>query len=145
MKKKVLLAGLLILVILTSCKKDEDVKLPEIVLLELGHDNNKTGYIGHELHVDADITAPGRIDELRIIIKHKSSPAGSSGNEAPLFDSIYTEFNGLRNTHFHKDIEIPENAEEGEYIFRMSVTDQLGRNIFAEEELDIHHGEGHEH
>jgi hypothetical protein len=136
---------MILLIVFNSCKKDDDTNQPEIILLELGHDNEKEGYIGHGLHVEAEIKAPDRIAELRIKIQAKAGGSNVHGDEYWNFDSIYVEFTGLRNTLLHKDIEIPEDVHEGDYIFHMSVTDQKGRFVFVQEDIEIHHGEGHDH
>ena len=136
-------------VITTSCKKEETPK-PEIISFELGHDNSKTGYIGSDLHIDAEILAPGKIDRIKVEIHfegehdEKSAFAGID-EEGWEFDSVYTEFSGLKNTVFHKDIPIPEHAEEGDYHFHFSVIDMEGNQTSIDEELEIVHGEGHTH
>jgi hypothetical protein len=136
-------------VIFTSCQKEETPK-PEIISFELGHDNSKTGYIGSDLHIDSEILAPGKIDRIKVEIHfegahdEKSAFAGTD-EEGWEFDSVYTEFSGLKNTVFHKDIPIPEHAEEGDYHFHFSVTDMDGKQAYIDEELEIMHGEGHSH
>lgn len=135
--------------IFTSCQKEETPK-PEIISFELGHNNSKTGYIGSNLHIDAEIEAPGRIDRIKVEIHfegahdEKSAFAGKD-EEGWEFDSVYTEFSGLKNTVFHKDIPIPEHAEEGDYHFHFSVIDMEGNQTSIDEELEIVHGEGHTH
>jgi hypothetical protein len=141
----VLVTGILFI----SCQKEETPK-PEIVEFELGHDNSKTGYIGSNLHIDAEILAPGKIDRIKVEIhferehEQKSAFAGTD-EDGWEFDSVYTEFSGLKNTVFHKDIPIPEFAEEGDYHFHFSVTDMEGNQSSIDEELEILHGEGHSH
>jgi hypothetical protein len=145
MKRTLLITGMILLTVFNSCKKDDDTNQPEIILHELGHDNEKVGYIGHELHVDADITARDKIAELRITIQSKAAGSSAHENENWSYDSIYTEFIGLRNTLLHKDIEIPEEVHEGDYTFHMSVSDQKGRYVFIQEDIELHHGEGNDH
>jgi hypothetical protein len=145
MKRTLLMTGMILLTIFNSCKKDDDANQPVIILHELGHDNEKIGYIGHELHVDADITAPDKIAELRIKIQPKDAGPGVNDDDIWRYDSIYTEFSGLRNTLLHKDIEIPEDVHEGDYIFMMSVTDQKGKFVSVQEDIELHHGEGDDH
>jgi hypothetical protein len=137
-------------VIVTSCQKEETPK-PEILSFELGHDNSKTGYIGSDLHIDAEILAPGIIDYIKVEIhfegEHDDQKSAFTGTDEDgwEFDSTYTEFSGLKNTVFHKDIPIPEYAKEGDYHFHFSVTDMEGNQTPFEEELEIVHGEGHTH
>ena len=133
----------------TSCQKEETPK-PEIISFELGLDNSKTGFIGSDLHIDSEIEAPGKIDWIKVEIHfegehdEKSAFAGAD-EEGWEFDSVYTEFSGLKNTVFHKDIPIPEHAEEGDYHFHFSVTDMEGIQAYIDEELEILHGEGDSH
>ncbi len=133
----------------TSCQKEETPK-PEIISFELGHENSKKAYIGSSLHIDAEILAPGKIDRIKVEIHfegahdEKSAFAGTD-EEGWEFDSVYTEFSGLKNTVFHKDIPIPEFAEEGDYHFHFSATDMEGNQTYIDEELEILHGEGHSH
>jgi hypothetical protein len=134
-------------VIITSCQKEETPK-PEIVAFELGHGNSKTGYIGSGLHIDAEILAPGKIDRIKVEIhfegNHKSAYSGID-EDGWEFDSVYTEFSGLKNAVFHKDIFIPEFARDGDYHFHFSVTDMEGNQTSIDEELEIVHGVGHTH
>jgi hypothetical protein len=133
----------------TSCQKEETPK-PEIISFELGHDNSKTGYIGSDLHIDAEILAPGKIDRVKVEIHYEGmhdtkSAFGQADEEIWEFDSVYTEFSGLKNTVFHKDISIPDFAEDGDYHFHFSVTDMEGNQTSIDEELEIVFGEGHSH
>jgi hypothetical protein len=132
--------------IITSCRKE--TPKPEIVSFELGHGNSKTGYIGSNLHIEAEILAPGKIDRIKVEIhfegNHKSAFTGID-EDGWEFDSVYTEFSGLKNADFHKDIFIPEFAKEGDYHFHFSVTDMEGNQTSIDEELEIVHGEGHTH
>jgi hypothetical protein len=140
---------LVTVIFFASCQKEETPK-PEIISFELGHDNSKTGYIGSDLHIDTEIEAPGKIDWIKVEIHfegehdEKNAFAGTD-EEGWEFDSVYTEFSGLKNTVFHKDIPIPEYAEEGDYHFHFSITDMEGKQTYIDEELEILHGEGHSH
>ena len=137
---KSLLALALIATALISCEKDE-VKKPEILNFELGYENSKTAYLGSELHIDADIVAENGIDRIVIEIHYegghnKSIALDHSDNEWE-FDHTYTEFQGLKNTNFHKHIEIPLDAEPGEYHFHFKVIDMEGYTAEIEEDLEI--------
>jgi hypothetical protein len=150
MKTGIFLIGIVLAtgIFFTSCQKEETPK-PEIISFELGHENNKTGYIGSDLHIDAEILAPGKIDRIKVEIhfegEHDEKSAFAGTEEGWEFDSVYTEFSGLKNTVFHKDISIPEFAEEGNYHFHFSVTDMDGKQAYIDEELEIMHGQGHSH
>jgi len=150
MKTGIFLIGIVLAtgIFFTSCQKEETPK-PEIISFELGHDNSKTGYIGSDLHIDAEILAPGKIDRIKVEIhfegEHDEKSAFAGTEEGWEFDSVYTEFSGLKNTVFHKDISIPEFTGEGNYHFHFSVTDMDGKQAYIDEELEIMHGQGHSH
>jgi hypothetical protein len=152
MKKGIILNMLFLSGVLffVSCKKDKEIPKPEIIHFELGHNNSKTAHIGSNLHIDAEIIAPGRIDRIKVEIhleeayEHSGMASVTSG-EVWEFDSVYTEFTGLKNTIFHKDIPIPEHAVEGEYHFHFSVTDMEGNQVYIDEDIEIIHGEGSGH
>jgi len=136
-----LIAGL----VLSSCKKDNDddtFARPQIVLNELGHDNNKIAHAGGELHVEATIEAEGKISTVRI----KIHPEGEHGTKKSLLtqfkdewivDTVYNEFSGLLNTVFHKHVEVPLTAPAGDYHFHFVVTDMEGQQTTIEDEFEI--------
>jgi hypothetical protein len=123
----IILAALSMLT-LNSCK--EEILQPVITLSELGLDNSKVAYIGADLHIEAEIVAEGTINTVVVEIH----PEGTATWE---FDTTYTEFAGLKNTTFHKHIEIPHTAEAGDYHFHLVVTDNEGNQITSEAELSI--------
>lgn len=128
--------------ITTSCEDDETTPRPVITLTELGYENSKTGYAGTELHIEAEIVAEGTIDVITIEIH----PEGEHGDEHEgehehgeewEVDTTYSEFSGLKNTTFHKHIDIPTTAETGHYHFHFIVTDMEGYQTVMEEEIEI--------
>ena len=129
-----------ILLISNSCTNDDKTVKPEILIEELGHDNSKVGYAGSDFHVDAEIVAINRIDKVRIEIHYEEDHESKSKlvykNEWE-FDLTYTEFSGLKNVNFHKDLSIPEVARPGIYHFGFSVTDMEGNFSLVEEEIEI--------
>lgn len=127
----------------TSCEKDDETNpKPVITLTELGYENSKIGYAGTDLHIEAEIVAEGKIDKVTIEIhpegehEEKSSSIALHEGEWEV-DSTFTEFSGLKNTTFHKHIDIPVNAEVGHYHFHFIVTDMDGQQTTVEEELEI--------
>jgi len=118
----------------TACSKDDDSSLPAsptINVTEIGSDNSKIGYAGSDLHVDADVVAPGGIANIQVEIHGEA-------NGAWQFDSVYTDgLAGLKNAEFHKHIDIPENASPGEYHIHFTVTDQSGQKAEFEDHLEI--------
>jgi hypothetical protein len=145
MKKLILksaFAFIAVLLIFSCSKKDETVPVPVINLTELGYDNTKTGIAGSDLHMEAGITAEGKIDKVTVEIHTEEghiSMADSPRSSALAWavDTTYTEFRGLKNTTFHKHLEIPADATPGHYHFHFIVTDQQGQQSAIEEEIEI--------
>jgi hypothetical protein len=130
-----------IALITVSCSKDDEVKMPEILEFELGYDNSKTVHAGSQLHIDADIIAENGIDVIEIEIHHEGEHAGSLKiADAHLeweLEITYDKFRGLKNTNFHEDIEVPADAEPGEYHFHFKVIDMEGYTVSYEDDLVI--------
>lgn len=118
------------MVIFSSCKEDEAVEVPQVTLEEVGTSNSKIGIIGSDLHLEAEIVAEGKINTIKV----EFHPEGASTWE---FDTTYTEFSGLKNTTFHKHIDIPLTVDAGNYHVHLIVTDMLGNETTAESELEI--------
>lgn len=119
------------IIFFNSCDDDDDSGAkPEIQLNEVGLENSKIGVIGSDLHVEAQIVAEGLINTVKVEIH----PEGSGTWE---FDSIYTEFSDLKNTEFHKHIDIPLTADAGDYHLHFIVVDKLGNESTEESELKI--------
>ena len=131
----------------TSCEKDDDTTpKPSVDMTELGYENSKIAYAGSELHTEADIVAEGTIDKVTVEIHyegahdHKSISTVLDDHEWEV-DTTFTEFSGLKNTTFHKHIEVPIEADTGAYHFHFVVTDMEGQQSSVEEELEIHEPE----
>jgi hypothetical protein len=117
----------------TACSKDDDdaVPVPDITGVEIGSDNSKVAYTGADIHIEAQITAPGTIATVQVEIH----PETGNGWK---FDSVYTTgFAGLKNAEFHKHIDIPADAVTGHYHLHFVVTDQRGQKKEFEEEIEI--------
>lgn len=127
----------------TSCEEnDEKVPKPEINLTELGYENSKTGYLGSDLHIEAEVVAEGKMEEVTIEIhpkgQHEEKNALAALHEGEWeVDTTFTQFSGLKNTTFHKHIDIPVHADTGHYHFHFIVTDREGQQTTFEEELKI--------
>jgi hypothetical protein len=127
------------MVIMTSCGKTEK---PEIGSFELGYENSRIAYVGADLHMNAEVVAEGTIDRIHIVI-HPEGEHGKKGVRSAMdegeweVDTTYTKFSGLKNTTFHEHIEIPMDAEPGDYHFHFEVTDMEGYQTVIEEELEI--------
>lgn len=116
----------------SSCDKDDDIVVPKPVIseLEVGLNNSHIGYISGDLHIEAKIVAEGKINKITVEI-HKEDGTGDE------IEAEYTEFAGLKNTTFHKHVDIPANTKAGEYHFHLTVTDQEGNTTTVEEEITI--------
>lgn len=127
----------------TSCEKDEETNpKPVITLNELGYENSKIAYAGTDLHIEAEVVAEGKIDYVTIEIhpegEHDEKLSSTTLHEGEWeVDTTFTEFSGLKNTTFHKHIDVPVNAEVGHYHFHFIVTDMDGQQTTVEEELEI--------
>lgn len=127
----------------TSCEKEDETNpKPVITQFELGYQNSKIGYAGTDLHVEAEIVAQGKIDKVTIEIHHEGDHGGKSFSTTLHegeweVDTTFTEFSGLKNTIFHKHIDIPVHAEVGDYHFHFIVTDMDGQQTTVEEDLEI--------
>lgn len=136
MKKysKIVVAVLSFTLILASCsKKDKEVKPagPSFESIEVGHDNSQIGYAGQDIHTEAEILAPGKIQSVQVVI-HRGD--GEDGWE---FDKFYEDYNGQRNATFHKHIDIPADVAPGEYHFHFYVTDENGQTAKKEVKVQI--------
>lgn len=130
-----------------SCSddKNDDFPAPLISNLEIGYHNSQEGYRGSDLHIDADIMAEGRIDRIVIEIHpesdhhhdHKAGHAAYHDEVEWEFTHTWTEFSGLKNTNFHKHIDIPLAASPGDYHFHFMVIDMDGKVTTADADLKI--------
>ncbi|MBN2634723.1 MAG: DUF4625 domain-containing protein [Prolixibacteraceae bacterium] len=118
------------LVFFTSCEKDDEVAKPIIALTELGLSDSHVAYIGADLHIEAEIEAEGRIDVITVEIHQEE---GSSDE----IEASYDEFAGLKNTTFHKHVDIPAETKVGTYHVHITVTDQEGNQTTVEDEIEI--------
>jgi hypothetical protein len=131
MKKTILLLFVAAtLVFFTSCEKDDDVAKPVINVLELGLADSHVAYIGADLHIEAEMEAEGRIDVITVEIHQEE---GSSDE----IEASYDEFAGLKNTTFHKHVDIPAETTAGTYHVHITVTDQEGNQTTVEDEIEI--------
>lgn len=114
----------------TSCENENEIPKPLIEGLELGIGNSKLAYIGADLHIEAEITAEGKIDKIHIEIHQEE------GGEDEI-EAEFDEFSGLKNTAFHKHVAIPGSLSAGSYHFHMTVTDLEGNSTTVEEEIQL--------
>lgn len=116
----------------SSCDDDPDelIAKPSISDLEVGLENSLVGYIGGDLHIEAEIVAEGIIDKITVEIHQEE---GSSEE----IEMSYDEFAGLKNTTFHEHVDIPADTEEGDYHFHLTVTDKVGNQTTVEVEIRL--------
>ena len=142
-KNRVKISVILIFAIITTSCEDEKINMPEILDFELGYENSKTGYLGSEFHIEANIIAENKIDIIKIEIHyegdHTKSIRIANGDDHHHWevDLTYDKFRGLKNTTFHEHINIPLNAEPGEYHFHFKVIDMEGYTAEIEEDLMV--------
>lgn len=126
------------IMLLSSCKKDETVSKPEITQFELGLENSETGYVGADLHIEAEIVAAGTISSIFVEIHPERE---EKSTHQLLFawelDTTYTTFDGLKNTLFHEHVTIPAEADTGMYHFHFVVTDKQGYQTTIERDLHV--------
>jgi hypothetical protein len=133
MKSKIAIAFAVVLtgiIALNACKKENNTARPVITLTELGFENSGIGYIGTDLHVEADIEAEGTIDTVTVRIQ----PVETATWE---FEESFTEFSGLKNTTLHTHFEIPADAQAGNYLFYIIVIDKEGNQSSFETGMEI--------
>jgi hypothetical protein len=120
-----------VMAVITSCEKEKEVAKPVISGLELGIGNSHLAYIGSDVHIQAEIEAEGLINLVTVEIHAEDG----SGNE------IEAEFDysaqTLKNTTFHKHVDIPGEFPAGDYHFHLTVTDKEGNSTSVEEELTL--------
>jgi hypothetical protein len=131
-----------ILIVSVSCNKEEDISSPEIMRGELGYDNSGTVTLGDELHMEFEIDADGKVEMISVEIHHEGEHKSLSTVMDEMeweFDSVYTDskYVGARNIEFHEHIDIPMEAEAGEYHFHLMVRDMEGNTSSYEDELEL--------
>lgn len=141
--QKILITVVLSVAILfQACKKETIMSKPVIIMTELGLNNTKKAYAGGDLHMDAEVEAAGKIKTISIEI-HPEEEHGSKSEQFRLgvsaweADTVYTSFEGLKNTSFHEHLEIPADASAGHYHFHFVVTDMEGNQSTYEDEIEI--------
>lgn len=140
MNKKLVWGVLLLLNVFlltfSSCNNDDDDKpaKPAVELKEVGsgHDtpDDKIAYIGADVHIEAVIVAEGLIDKIEVKVRKDGSPELSK---------VYTDtkYVGKQNADFHEHLDIPEDAEAGDYRLSLTVTDKSGQSTTAESDLTL--------
>jgi hypothetical protein len=128
----------LVLLSVTACNKDD--RKPSIKNLEIGYDNSGQVIAGEELHLEAEMLAPEKIDRVELEIHkeggQKSLHVKFTAGEWHL-QKVYDKFKGLKNTDFHEHVDVPLSAPGGDYHLHLSLIDQKGNKAEAEGELRV--------
>jgi len=137
MKTKIICALLLTGAILSSCKKDETVAEPAAPTaenIEIGTGNNKQALRGRDFHLNADLLAGDKIQDVQVKILQKSGETYTSTWKLEL---NWAEYKGAKNTNVHKHFTIPAEAPEGKYDFYFIVLDENGSKLEIKEDFTI--------
>lgn len=128
-------------------KEDEDNVKPTVSNLEVGYED--TLHVGEPVHLEFDAEDNDALDYYRVVIHFEGGHEHKSADEYIEWDfdtTFYDNFTGLKNaTVHHHYISVPENAEEGDYHFHLTVADKAGNTTEIEKELIMTVGDGHEH
>jgi len=125
----------LLSICLNSCGDDEPtIDKPAINLTEVGHDNSKHAHPGHDMHLEAEIVAPGTINSIHIAIEQVG------GTTTIKKDFVEGQYIDVKNTDFHEHIDIPANTPLGKYILYMTVVDKVGQQTTVSCEINMEEG-----
>lgn len=134
MKKTFVL--LLLSISLFSCQLEDMPYPPVIESLELGYQNSGKAMAGGDLHFDAEITAEGRIDIIRVEIAFKEALPSNPAFEWRI-DTLYLKHKGALNTDLHEHVDVPEAALPGIYQFLLTATDLYGQSTAVRSEFEV--------
>lgn len=124
--KKVRVFSIVMLMFFSACK----VEGPSIELHELGENNSKRVYAGSDLHMEFDVEAPAKIDEITVTILPVS---GQGWN----FTKKFVQFREMKNAEIHEHIDVPATAQPGKYTFNIMVKDMKKRKAELNEQIDV--------
>jgi hypothetical protein len=121
-----------------SCDKDEsdDVKPPIITTWEFGYENTGVAYAGSDLHIEAQIEAEGKVNTIQVTI-HPEEEHKNLMHEEWEVDTTYTKFAGVINPTFHEHLDVPAEADTGNYHFHFIIVDMEGNVTEKEAELEV--------
>lgn len=100
---------------------------PVINITEAGENNSKTAVVGGEMHLEAEISAPKKIDNIEVELH----------NTEAKYEKVFTfkeKYLGQAEAHFHEHLQIPADAPAGEYHIHFTVTDAEGNSTTEEVE-----------
>lgn len=132
MKKNVYLIAMVFVIgsLFTACNNDDDNEIileePVIENVEIGTSNNEVGVIGRDFHFEMDVVAGDRIVDVRIGIQQR---ADETYSHEWSHETVWDEYQGVKNANVHKHLTIPEDAAEGEYDFVITINDENGTTL----------------
>ncbi len=134
---KLKLTGILLLTLVgLSCSDDDTEELmpePSMDELEIGSGNNQ-GVIGRDFHFNARVIAGSTIDIVQININPME---GETYSNAWSFEIVWDDFKGLKNSTVHKHFDIPEDAPEGRFEFKITISDENGTKLEETYEVNL--------
>lgn len=124
-----------------ACSEDDNngPSKPEVenfvVESEGGNEITRGGQISYE--ADVTSTSDAKLDYYHVEI-HDEPESGKEADEYKIIDADLTEdFEGLRNTHLHKHIDVPDTANIGSYHFHLMVVDKDGNTNSVEKHIEV--------
>ena len=130
---------------LHSCSSDDNdgdaVAAPEISNFEFGkgsdHSTEQVAYKGSDIHMEAEINAPGKVASIEVDIHAHDLEVGEGEVEWD-FEQTFTDASYLViNPTFHEHVDIPSNIPAGEYHITLTVKDELGNSTEVEGHIQI--------
>lgn len=122
---------------LGGCKKNEtpgELPIPTAQHVEIGTGNNKQALRGRDFHLNADVIAGDKIQDVQVKILQKSGETYTAKWKLKL---NWPEFKGGKNTNVHKHFTIPADAPEGKYDFYFIVLDENGSKLEIKVDFNI--------
>ncbi|WP_183906881.1 DUF4625 domain-containing protein [Rufibacter immobilis] len=114
----------------TSCDEDDEpapvLPKPTIDNIEVGLGNNGVGVIGRDFHLNADILAGDKIENVQVRIQQRS---GETYSKVWQHEITWDQYKGAKNAKVHKHFDIPADAAEGNYDFLIMVNNQNGAKL----------------
>ena len=117
-----------------SCSIEQS-PAPTVILTEVGEEDSQVAVKGEEMHLEAEINAPGIIQQIELVIIQQEG----SGLNRYGFTASYTsgKYIGVKNAEFHEHIDIPEKAPNGKYDLVLTVIDMLEQTTTAHATIRI--------
>lgn len=121
----------------SSCSNDENntVKQPEISNLEIGLSNSEIGTIGKDFHLEFDILAGDKINDVQIKILPIATETYS---KVWSHEIVWKQYKGSKNTNVHKHFDIPTDAPEGKFDFIIIVNDENGSKLEVKKTITLY-------